>query len=284
MLGSTNPTLRNDAFQPAQTWDDLNQRGSLGSAGPAAGVPSISPVNVMTMQGVVNKSAFLLALCVACAIGAWNLGLSSGGWLMGLTFGGLLGGCILGLICGFFPRSAPVTAPLFAIAEGAFVGGISAVYAMRFAHKGGEAGAVGLNTGLILNAAVITFCIFGGLLVGYATRIIRPGPMFNRIVATAGIGILLYSLVAIAAALFGSRTLISVYNPANGGLVSIGFSVLLVGFASMSLVTDFDLVDNGVKNRAPKHMEWYGGFALLNTLVFLYVEVLRLLAKLQSRD
>ncbi|MEO1128151.1 MAG: Bax inhibitor-1/YccA family protein [Planctomycetota bacterium] len=280
MFRTSNPALRNDAY--SQSWDDLGGQVSYGNErAAAAGGPKI-----MTMQGTVNKSALLISFCAASALFAWNLSLDQAegavamtGWTFPLLLGGLLGGFLTMLIASFKPQASVVLGPICAICEGGFVGALSAVYAVQFAADSDM-----LNTGLIFNAALLTFGIFGGLLAAYSTKMLRPNKTFYNVVITASMGVGLYALVAIGASFFGAPSLASVFDPSNGGLLSIGFSVVLVLLASANLVLDFDLINNGVKNRAPKYMEWYSGMALLVTLVWLYVEVLRLLAKLQSRD
>lgn len=286
MFRTSNPALRNDAFRPAQTWDDLERQGRGGviaatATAPASGATAVVDRSVMTLSGTVNKSFILLGLCLTTAIFAWTMttrpdpivppGL--------LVFGGAIVGLILAMVCSFKPRTAPVTAPLYALAEGLFVGGVSALYAMSFAKPG-----AGLATGLVFGAVLMTFGIFGGVLVGYKTGLIRATPGFTKFVTAATIGVCLYAVLAIVLSLFGVHGLSSMYDPRNGGLLSIGFSAFVVILASANLVLDFETINNGVQNRAPKHMEWFGGFALLVTLVWLYLEVLRLLAKLQSRD
>lgn len=279
MFRTSNPAFRNEAFQPAQTWDQFEPAAPAPApaAAPAARVPG-----AMTMQGVVNKTGFLLTLCTGAAVATWST--MQDGRLtpltMGLMLGGVLGGLITALICCFAPKSSPVTAPLYALFEGAFLGGISAVYATKFGAKEGDA----LNSALVINAILLTFGIAGGVLAGYATKLIRPGPVFRNCVIAATFGVCLYAFIAIIASFFGGTSLISVYDPTNGGLISIGFSAFVVVLASANLVLDFDIVSQGVQNRAPKYMEWYSGFGILVTLVWLYVEVLRLLSKLQSRD
>ena len=178
-------------------------------------------------------------------------------------------------------RTAPVAAPAYALFQGLFVGGISAVYAIRFARPAADDGSMQLNTGLVFNAALLTFGILGGMLLGYKTGLIRSGPVFRKVVVAATLGACLYAVVALIAAMFGSFSLASVYDPSNGGLISVGFSVLLVGIASANLILDFEVVEVGVTNRSPRAMEWYAGFGLLVTLVWLYLEMLRLLAKLR---
>lgn len=292
MFRTSNPAWRNEAFQPAQTWGDLERQGRAHAVpGASAEKDAVESVRAaqgdrsksMSVQGVVNKTSFLLFLCVCTAMVGWNLTTSADPVVNpGLVLiGGMIGGLITGLVCCFAPRTAPVTAPLYALFQGFFVGGVSAFYAIRFADKAAADGSVQLNTALIFNAALLTFGILGGMLLGYKTGLIRSGPVFRRVVVTATLGALLYGAVAMIAALFGSFSLASVYDPSNGGLISIGFSVLLVGIASANLVLDFDMVEVGVKNGAPRSMEWYAGFGLLVTLIWLYLEVLRLLAKLR---
>lgn len=291
MFRTSNPAFRSqEVFAPAQTWDDLRDQGRLGDVpvAAAAGVDPPAPRRTMTIQGTVNKSFFLLAVCITTAVAAWGQSLSAEPVVpMGLLLlGGLIAGFITAMVCIFAPRTAPITAPLYAAFQGLFLGAISAVYAVRFGggqqvSAGGGASAVALNTGLIFNAMLLTFGILGGLLVAYSARLIRPGPVFRNAVVTATLGVCVYAVVALVAAMFGSFSLASVFDPSNGGMLSIGVSVLLVVIASANLVLDFDFIHNAAKNGAPRHMEWYGAFGLMVTLIWLYLEVLRLLAKMR---
>lgn len=281
MFRTSNPAFaRQPEFQPAQSWDDLQSQGRVDSL-PGTSTTAASGGKHMTVQGTVNKSFFLLALCVGTALLGWNITMSpdpiiSPGLMM---IGSLIGGLVVAMICCFAPKTSPVTAPLYALIEGFFVGGISAVYAVRFAKEGGA-----LNTEMVFNAALLTFGILGGLLTGYSVGLIRPGPWFRNAVIAGTVGVCLYGAVAMVAALFGSFSLASVYDPTNGGLISIGFSLLVVGLASANLVLDFESIEMGARHRAPRYMEWYGAFGLLVTLVWLYLEILRLLGKLRSSD
>lgn len=284
MFRTSNPAFtRNNAFAPAQTWADLEGQGR-GSGFPTMDRPA-RPANptVMTMQGTVNKSFFLLAVAVCTAMVGWNIARSPDPALspMALWAIGGLGAFIVAMVCIFVPKSSPITAPLYAALKGVFLGAISAWYAMRFNHQAILGGAATINSGIVVNAMLLTFGILGGLLVGYSTKLVRPGPIFRNVVITGTIGVCLYGLIAMVASLFGSFSLASVYSPSNGGLLSIGFSLLLVALASGNLVLDFEFIDNGVKNQAPRYMEWYGAFGLLVSVVWLYLEVLRLLAKLR---
>jgi len=203
-----------------------------------------------------------------------------------VVMGGGILGFIIALVCTFKPTTAPITAPLYALCQGFFVGGISAVYAARFstpvsASVGGSTSGMSLNSGLIFNAALLTFGILGALCFAYGSRLIRPGPWFRNTVIVGTLGACAYALIAMVASMFGAPSLASVYDPNNGGLISIGFSLLLVCLASANLVLDFEMIEHGVNARAPRYMEWYGAFGLMVTLVWLYLEVLRLLAKLR---
>lgn len=292
MFRTSNPAFNNDAYKPAQTWDDLGpsqQFGTDDSLAAARRASQESRPSTMTINGTVTKSAMLIGVCGVVAMLTWGLSIGSNeagemvvnnGVIMGSLFGGMLVGLLLFLVTMFKPQISTVTALPYAACEGAFVGGISAMYAARFAPKG-EDGMFVPNTELILNAGLLTFGIFGGLLAAYAMKLVRPNKLFYNITIVGTLGVCLYGLIAMVASFaFDSYNLISVYDPNNGGLISVGFSLLLVGLASANLVLDFDQINVAVKNRAPRYMEWFSSMALLVTLVWLYIEVLRLLTKL----
>jgi len=301
MFGTSNPTLKNDVFAPAQTWDDLERQGrsvpgvnagrSRGASISDADIRSAVPASVsasrtkMTMQGTINKSFFLLALVVTGALGTWTLVAEqkSPGLGLALTLGGMVVGLITGIVMCFWPKGSPFLAPVYGVAQGAFVGGVSSFYAMQFGGKSLADGKVELNTGLIFNAALLTFGLTGALLALYGFKVIRPGRTFYNATLVGTFGLLAYALIAFIASMFGFPSMASVYDPSNGGLISIGFSVLVLLLASANLVLDFDLINNGVRNGAEKHFEWFGAFALMATMIWIYLEALRLLAKLTSR-
>ena len=153
--------------------------------------------------------------------------------------------------------------------EGLFLGGISRFYEMQY------------GDGIVGQAVFLTFSIFAALLFAYKSEIIKPTENFKLGVfaATAGIGMLYF--ISFIMSFFGSG--LPIMSPSNTSMFSIGFSVFVVVIASLNLVLDFDFIEEGAENGAPKYMEWYGAFGLLVTLVWLYLEILRLLAKLQSR-
>lgn len=221
---------------------------------------------VMTLEGAVAKTAFLLILCVAASASTWNLFASSPAAAFPWVIGGAIGGLVLGLITSFAKRASPYTAPLYAICEGLFLGGISAMYAARY-------------QGIVLHAVGLTFGTLAALLAAYATRLIAPTENFKLGVAAATGGICLVYLVTFVLGFFG----IAVPYIHGSGLIGIGFSAFVVAIAALNLVLDFDFIEQGAERGVPKHMEWYAAFGLLVTLVWLYLEILRLLAKLRDR-
>jgi uncharacterized YccA/Bax inhibitor family protein len=165
----------------------------------------------------------------------------------------------------------------------AVLAGISLFIAQRFLAKPGPDGVVPAGTsGLIFQALLATFGIAGGMLLAYTSRVIRGGPIFNKIVVTGTIGVAVYALgLLLLNGLFG----LGMPNLfASASPIGIGFTVICVVLASLMLVLDFQMVEHGVKSGAPKYMEWYAAFGLLVTLVWLYIEVLRLIAKLRSGE
>lgn len=269
MMKSANPALR--AFERPQTWDQAFGRGAVAEARPTT----------MTVGGTVTATGILLGICTAGAIGSWALVSNPAHTGKGLILGvaGALLGLVLGLVITFKPRSARFVGPVYAACEGLFLGVLSYYIGEKVSAK------VGADVGpaLVMQAVGLTFAIAAAMLFGYATRIIRPGRVFKACVVSAGLGLGLYAVVAVVMMLFGNTTLVSVYSSTNGSMISIGFSLFAVVIASLFLVLDFEFIEKGVQAGMPKHMEWYGAFALLVTLVWLYVELLRLLGKLRSK-
>ena len=215
----------------------------------------------MTLDGAVNKTGILLALCFSGAFIGWNI--------PGLVFPALIIGFILAMVTIFrSPAKAGSTAPLYALAQGIALGGITLMYESAF-------------DGIAIQAIGLTFGILASLLICYKSGVIKPTENFRLMVA-AGIGgiFILYS-VSFIMSFFGSG--ISLLSPTNGSLMSIGISLGIVCFASLSLVLDFDFIEEGADKGMPKYMEWYGAFSLMITLIWLYLEILRLLSKMRSR-
>ncbi|MCC6679389.1 MAG: Bax inhibitor-1/YccA family protein [Phycisphaeraceae bacterium] len=231
-----------------------------------------SPSNVMTLQGTVNKTAILLALLVLAAgfvVHAVSQATDMAAAAMPWIAGGAIIGFILALVTIFVQKAAPFTAPLYALAEGAFLGGLSAVVNAQF-------------PGVAVQAVGCTFGVFAVMLTLYMTRIVQPTRKFMIGVVAATAGICLFYFVEIILNLFGVGTGLLAFN--NTSPLSIGISVVVVIIAALNLVLDFGFIESQAQRGAPKYMEWFAGFGLLVTLVWLYLEILRLLAKLQSRD
>ncbi len=225
----------------------------------------------MTVQGTVNKTGILLLLVMVTAAFAWHTAYSGNVLaVMPLMWIGLIGGMIAAFVTMFKMDWAPVTAPIYALFEGLALGGISAVFDMRF-H------------GIAFEAVCLTFGVMFVLLLIYKSGMIRVTQKFRMGVFAATGAIMLFYLVEMVLGFF--HVGLGPMNAVNGsGVIGIGFSLLVVGIASLNLVLDFDFIDRGAQMGAPKYMEWYGAFGLMVTLVWLYLEILNLLAKLQSRD
>ncbi len=223
--------------------------------------------NVMTINGTVMKTGILLALLVGSASITWNAVLQGNANERSLMMGGLFAGLIFGIATCFKPNWAPVTAPIYAIGEGLFLGGLSVVIN-------------NLYPGIVFQAVGLTFGTLASLLFAYSTGMIKATENFKLGIAAATGGICLVYLASFVMGFFGmTMPLIHSASP-----MGIGFSLFVVVIAALNLVLDFDFIEHGAERGAPKYMEWYGAFGLMVTLVWLYIEILRLLAKLQSRD
>jgi uncharacterized YccA/Bax inhibitor family protein len=226
----------------------------------------------MTISGAVNKTGILLVLCVASAAWVWNrfFGASSMEEAMAsvapLVTVGAIGGLIMAFVTIFKKEWSAITAPIYALLEGLVLGGVSAMFEMRF-H------------GIAIQAVCLTFGTLVVMLLAYRSGLIKvTDKMRLGIVAATG-GIMVFYLIQFVLGFFGFR-----FAAVNGsGPIGIIFSLIVVGVAALNLVLDFDLIENGARWNAPKYMEWYAGFALMVTLVWLYLEMLRLLSKLNSR-
>ena len=213
----------------------------------------------MTLDGAVNKTAILLALCFAGAFAGWNV--------PALAMPGLIIGTILAFVTIFrSPAKAGSTAPFYAAFEGMALGGITVFAEMQY-------------PGIGIQAIGLTFGILASLLFCYKSGIIKPTENFRLMVVSATMGIMLLYFVSFIMSFFGS----GIGFIHSNGLFGIGLSLFIVGIASLNLVLDFDYIEDGADRGLPKYMEWYGAFSLMVTLIWLYLEILRLLAKLRSR-
>ena len=242
---STNPVLKESAFA-----------GQL-----AAG-------ESMSIQGTVNKTGLLLLCVVVTSAYTWGLSHSDTPeaavpWMIG----GAIGGFIMALVTVFKMQWSPITAPIYALFEGFFLGGISAYFERAY-------------PGIAVRAICLTFGVLLVLLLAYKTGIVRAtrGFKLGIIAATGGIA-LVYGLNMIMG-LFGHSQLSFLYSSSPLG---IGISLFIVVIAALNLIIDFDMIENAARMGAPRYMEWYGAFGLMVTLIWLYMEILRLLSKLRRR-
>jgi uncharacterized YccA/Bax inhibitor family protein len=222
----------------------------------------------MTLQGSINKSFLLLVVLLAGALWPWSQYMSTGDASVVSTsiMVGAIGGLVLGLIISFKMTLAPVLAIPYAALEGLAIGGFSALFERRY-------------PGIAIQAVGLTFGVLGVLLFAYSTRLIRATQQFRSIVVGATGAIALVYLISIVLGLFHVN--VPVLNDASP--LGIIVSLVIVGVAALNLVLDFDLIESGVASGAPRYMEWYAAFGLLVTLVWLYMEMLRLLSKIRSR-
>lgn len=244
LFESNNPVLKEKTFQQAH---------------------QLEYTETMTMNGVIGKMAFLLAMVLAAAVYSWGQ-FAKGENVMPLVLGGAIGGLIIGLVINFKKEWSPYLAPAYALAQGLFLGAISAFYGS-------------LYDGIVLQAVGITIATFIAMLVLYRARIIRATEKFKAVIFTATAGIAVFYLIAFGLGFFNIR----IPFLHEGSMVGIIFSLVVTVVAALNLILDFDMIENGVAQGAPKFFEWFGSFALLVTLVWLYLEVLRLLSKVNSR-
>ncbi|MBF0571288.1 MAG: Bax inhibitor-1/YccA family protein [Candidatus Omnitrophica bacterium] len=241
----------------------LNER-TFGAARVGIGEPA------MTVQGTVNKTLILLAVLVATAMWTWSKTSQPGSaGFVSITFiGSMIAGFILAIATSFKPKWSPVTAPFYAACEGLLLGILSAYFEMRY-------------PGIVIQAVGLTFAVTFAMLMGYKAGWLRATPGLRRGLMIAMGGIMLFYAVVWIASMFG------IHPPGfinGGGPLGILFSLFVVGIASMSLVLDFDLIESASREGLEKYMEWYGAFALMVTLIWLYMEILRLLSKLSRRN
>lgn len=248
-MSSSNPTLRQDTFT------DLRFSASRGEA--------------MTVSGTVVKTGILLLLALLSAGWTWMKFFKSGGdpasvnvWM----WVGIIGGLVFALITTFKKELAPMTAPVYAVLEGLFLGGISATLEAGF-------------PGIVIQAVGLTFGTLFAMLICYQTGFIQATEKFKMGVFAATGGIAIFYLAMFVLSFFDIGTSLMFGN----SWLSIGLSLFIVGVAALNFIIDFDFIEQGAKMSVPKYMEWYGGFALMVTLVWLYVEFLRLLSNLRSK-
>ena len=221
----------------------------------------------MSVSGAINKTLILLAIVVVSGFYTWNLcasGFSDKASLLAIC--GAVAGFILAIIASFNPKSSKFTAPVYAICEGLLVGSVSFMYNSFY-------------DGIVVNAIGITILCLLSMLLLYKSKIIQATPTFRKVIFTSTLAIAIFYLVGIIGAFLGHPMTIF-----NGSMVGIGVSLLICAIASFNFILDFDFIEQGARNNIPDYFEWYGGFALLVTIIWLYFEILKLLAQLNKRN
>ncbi|HEY9676854.1 MAG TPA: Bax inhibitor-1/YccA family protein [Drouetiella sp.] len=248
MIKSSNPAFRKEAWQREGT----NVGGGT-----------------MTLNGTALKAGLLGALLVVSAAVPWHMFFSTNASVSALTpymLVGLLGGLITAFATIYNKHLAPILSPLYAIFEGLALGAISAIFEYRY-------------PGVAIMAIGTSFAVLGAFLFAYSTKIVRPSANFLQAVMLATGGIALYYIAALVMSLFGMH--MPLMN--DSGWLSIGVSIFTSLIAGLNLFIDFNFIEESCEQGAPKYMEWYGAFGIMLTMVWLYMELLRLMAKLRSR-
>jgi uncharacterized YccA/Bax inhibitor family protein len=223
--------------------------------------------DVMTRTGTAGKALILLALCVFSASFTWaQVAGGNTGILMPAMLVGGLGGFVMAMVVSFKPNTAPITAPIYAVLEGLFLGAISALY--NTAGRG--------YPGLPQQAVLLTFGVALSVFVLYRMNILKATAGFRRIIVGATMGIAVFYMVSLLLSFFH----VNIGYFTSTSPIAIGINLVIAGVAAMNLVLDYDRIDEAVRSGAPKQMEWYGAFGLMVTLIWLYLELLRLLSRI----
>ena len=252
LFKSGNPTLSENRFRDTVLADVLTHE------------------NAMTLKGTLNKFGFLFLMVLGSSFYSWKE-FADGGNVVPLMWTGALGGLAIAIILVFKKQWSPYLAPLYALLEGLFVGAISAMYNYAFADKAPN---------LIINAVGLTFGVAIAMYLLYSFRIIKATEKFKSVVITATVGIAIFYVLVMVLRLFGFDNMPFLHE---GSVFGIIFSLFVVTIAALNLILDFDMIEKGAEMGAPKYMEWYGAFGLLVTIVWLYLEILRLLSKISGR-
>lgn len=255
---SKNPFLSNKSFSKATSVHD------------AEGNVLVDYNNTMTVNGAINKSFILLLLLLTGAFTVWYMAISGSNPLP-IAIGGAILAFISVLVASFKPETSRYLAPAYALFEGLFIGGITLLIDAMYPGKGIAIKAV--------SATFVTFVVCFGL---YRFKIVKVTEQFKSVVIAATLAIATYYLLSWVLSFFINFT--PVHSIQNNSLMSIGISIFVIVIAALNLFLDFDMIEKSAQQRLPKYMEWFGAMGLMVTLVWLYVEFLRLFAKLSSRD
>ena len=251
---SSNPAFRN-AFEPVSL--------------------SGTQTEVMTVKGTVNKTILSLLLVIASAAYTWSMFTSGNPSVNTMMLAGGIGGFVVALVTIFKKEWSPFTVPVYAVLEGLFLGGISAFVAASVSTNPQSA----LNSDIVIQAVSLTFGVFFSMLFIYRSGLIKVTNKLRMGIMAATGGIAIVYLLSFVMSFFGTG-MSFLYD---SSMLSIGISLFVVAIAAFNLLLDFDFIEKAAMVRAPKYMEWYGAFGLLVTLIWLYIEILRLLAKLSRR-
>lgn len=222
----------------------------------------------MTVEGTIHRTGILLLCLLATALYTWSQFFTTRNpavvgpyiWI------GALGGFALAMVTVFKKEWSGVTAPVYALLEGLFLGGVSAIMELRF-------------PGIAIQAVALTFGTCLCMLLAYRSGLIRPTQKFTVGIVAATGGIVIVYVASMVIGFFGVHIPLIFGN----GPVGILFSLFVVGIASLNLILDFGFIEQGANNGSPKYMEWYAAFGLMVTLIWLYIEILRLLTKMRGR-
>ncbi|AGY53848.1 Integral Membrane Protein [Bacteroidales bacterium CF] len=222
----------------------------------------------MTVKGTATKSLVLILMILAGAMYTWKIAYEAinPASLQPWMWGGVIGGFVVAMIISFKPIWAQYLAPIYAVLEGLFLGAISAVFSQAFAATA---------PGIVMNATLLTILTAVVMLIIYRTNLIKVDGKFAKIMTIAIGAIALYYIVSMVLSLFG----VNLTMLHNSGPLSIGISLVIIGVAAFSLLMDYEFIVRASESGAPKYMEWYGAFGLMVTLVWLYLEILKILAK-----
>lgn len=222
----------------------------------------------MSLNGVVNKSGFLLAIILTVAVYPWLLFMQARiSEVKTLVFGSMVAGFVVALLISFRPTFAVICAPLYAVFQGIFLGGVSSLLETVY-------------PGIAIQSMVGTFSVFGVTLLAYRLRLLRASESFKSAIFAATLGIAVVYFLSMIFQLFSIRMQL-IHGNGIGGIL---FSLIVVGIAALNLILDFDMIEQGFKRGAPKFMEWYSAFGLMATMVWMYVEIIQLISKIRSKD
>ena len=254
-LNSNNPFLNNKTFSTAVSRKEDTHQSTI-----------IDYNQDMTLSGTINKSIILFLLLTASAMVIWWMAFNGLNPMMP-AIGGAIVGLVLVVIAAFKPQYSGYLAPGYALFEGLFIGGISAIFEAMY-------------PGIVIQAVGATFVTFLVCLILYKYKIVKVTEQFKSVVVAATLAIATYYLISWLFSMFTS------FVPVHYGnsMMSIGISVFVIVIASLNLFLDFDRIEKGAEQKMPKYMEWYGAMGLMITLVWLYIEFLRLLSKLNSKN